>query len=71
MSDIPQFQKLDEQDYPPQWCKYCRYFGYDKNWNACYYGFFNILLYGPRVVSFDGYCPHFKYAKKCKNQKTR
>lgn len=60
-----------QQDLPPQWCKYCCYFGYDKNWNACYRGFFTTLVNGPRVVSFDGYCEHFRYAKKYKNTKSR
>lgn len=55
--------------YPPQWCRFCKYFGYFKRYNACYKGnVFKILFYGPKVVRFDGYCDSFKYAKKYQNE---
>ena len=61
-----------EQDYPPHWCKYCHNFGTHSIWNVCYrFDVVRFLLTEPRIVGFDGYCQHFKYAKKYKKQKSR
>ncbi len=59
--------------YPPQWCKYCTHYGEYKGYNACYYGFFlTVLIRGPELVPFDGWCNRFKYAEQYKsNQKAR
>ncbi len=65
--------KKEKISYPPQWCKYCAFFGDYGKYYACYnVSWWRLILEGPKIVAFDATCKKFQYDRKYKStQKSR
>lgn len=65
--------KEEKISYPPQWCKYCAKSSTYGRHYACWQGnLLKIVLFGPDIVPFDGWCNKFKFHERyVAKQKTR